>query len=74
MLKEPGAHQHALEMVTLESLVPSDHLLRQIDACIDFEFIRNKVKHLNAYTLASLKLELLSLWLVSLLSCRTLYL
>ena len=46
MLKEPGAHQHALEMVTLESLVPSDHLLRQIDAFIDFEFIRDKVKHL----------------------------
>ena len=46
MLKEPGAHQHALEMVTLESLVPSDHLLRRIDAFIDFEFIRDKVKHL----------------------------
>ncbi len=46
MLKEPGAHQHALEMVTLESLVPADHLLRHIDAFIDFEFIRDKVKHL----------------------------
>lgn len=33
-------------MVTLESLVPEDHLLRQIDAFIDFEFIRDKVKHL----------------------------
>ena len=46
MLKEPGAHQHALEMVTLESLVPEDHLLRQIDAFIEFDFIRDKVKHL----------------------------
>jgi transposase len=46
MLKEPGAHQHALEMVTLESLVPEDHLLRQIDASIEFEFIRDKVRHL----------------------------
>ena len=46
MLKEPGAHQHALEMVTLESLVPEDHLLRHIDAFIDFEFIRDKVRHL----------------------------
>jgi transposase len=46
MLKERGAHQHALEMVTLESLVPEDHLLRQIDAFIDFEFIRDKVRHL----------------------------
>jgi transposase len=46
MLKEPGAHQHALEMVTLESLVPADHLLRHIDASIEFEFIRDKVRHL----------------------------
>ena len=46
MLKEPGAHQHALEMVTLESLVPEDHLLRRIDAYIEFEFIRDKVRHL----------------------------
>lgn len=46
MLKEPVAHQHALEMVTLESLVPEDHLLRQIDAFIDFEFIRDQVRHL----------------------------
>lgn len=46
MLREPGAHQHALEMVTLESLVPEGHLLRRIDAFIDFEFIRDKVKHL----------------------------
>ncbi len=46
MLKEPVAHQHALEMVTLESLVPEDHLLRQIDACIEFDFIRDKVRHL----------------------------
>lgn len=46
MLREPGAHQHALEMVTLESLVPCDHLLRQIDAFIDFEFIRDKVRPL----------------------------
>ncbi len=33
-------------MVTLESLVPEDHLLRQIDAFIEFDFIREKVRHL----------------------------
>ncbi|CAJ6184012.1 transposase [Burkholderia pseudomallei] len=33
-------------MVTLEELVPKDHLLRQIDATVDFEFIRAKVAHL----------------------------
>jgi transposase len=40
MLKDPAPKQHALEMVTLEDLVPQDHLLRAIDQHIDFEFIR----------------------------------
>ena len=30
-------------MVTLESLVPADHLLRKIDAVIDFSFIHDRV-------------------------------
>ncbi|WP_411431756.1 IS1182 family transposase [Halotalea alkalilenta] len=46
MLREPSPHQHQLEMVTLEELVPSDHLLRHIDATLDFSFIRDKVRHL----------------------------
>ena len=46
MLKEPAPRQHILEMVTLEELVPADHLLRKIDKYIDFEFIRDKVRHL----------------------------
>ncbi|EPC04639.1 hypothetical protein L861_00095, partial [Litchfieldella anticariensis FP35 = DSM 16096] len=33
-------------MVTLEELVPSDHLLRRIDAIIDFSFIRDETRHL----------------------------
>lgn len=45
MLKTPAPYQHELEMVTLESLVPADHLLRKIDAAVDFEFIRAKVAH-----------------------------
>lgn len=45
-LKEPNTHQHTLEMMTLESLVPEHHLLRQIDAVIEFDFIRDKVRHL----------------------------
>ncbi len=40
------ATQHALEMVTLEQLVPKDHLVRKIDKAIDFEFIRDEVAHL----------------------------
>lgn len=41
MLKDPGPKQQQLEMVTLEELVPADHLLRSIDKHIDFGFIRN---------------------------------
>lgn len=33
-----------MEFVTLEELVPKDHLLRQIDAAIDFSFIYDKVE------------------------------
>lgn len=43
MLKKPGPDQTALEMVTLEELVPKDHLLRKIDAVIDFSFIHERV-------------------------------
>jgi transposase len=43
MLKKPSPHQTRLEMVSLESLVPADHLLRKIDAVIDFSFIHERV-------------------------------
>lgn len=43
MLKKPAPEQTALEMVTLEGLVPKDHLLRKIDAVIDFSFIHDRV-------------------------------
>lgn len=46
MLREPRPHQHQLEMVTLEELVPKDHLLRKIDRYIDFSFIHDEVRHL----------------------------
>lgn len=46
MLKTPSPKQHQLEMVTLEGLVPADHLLRKIDRYIDFEFIRPATQHL----------------------------
>ncbi len=46
MLKPPSPKQHALEMVTLEELVPADHLLRKIARHIDFEFIRLATQHL----------------------------
>ncbi|MDG5495705.1 IS5/IS1182 family transposase, partial [Niveispirillum sp. BGYR6] len=46
MLKPQTPQQTELEMVTIASLVPSDHLLRKIDAALDFSFIRDRVAHL----------------------------
>lgn len=46
MLKKPAPHQVSLEIVTLEELVPADHLLRKIASTIDFGFIRERVSHL----------------------------
>lgn len=47
MLKPPAPHQHRLEMVTLDELVPADHLLRLIDRFIPFDFIREATAHLS---------------------------
>ena len=46
MLKKLEAQQQELEMVSVESLVPSEHLLRKVDRTVDFGFIRDRVKHL----------------------------
>lgn len=43
MLKKPIPQQTALEMVSIEGLVPKDHLLRKIEAAVDFSFIRDRV-------------------------------
>lgn len=39
-----------MQYVVLDQLVPQDHLIRKIDKAIDFEFIREKVKHLYSDT------------------------
>lgn len=46
MLREHDNSQTLLEFVSIETLVPKDHLLRKIDRVIDFSFIRAKVKDL----------------------------
>lgn len=46
MLKKPSPMQTELEMVTLEQLVPVDHLLRKVDTAIDFGFIREMTEGL----------------------------
>src|SRR2546430_5175430 len=46
MLKEPEVPKQGMELVTMELLVPPDHLLRMIDSGIDLEVIRGRVRHL----------------------------
>lgn len=46
MLRAPSPQQYQFETITLDELVPEDHLVRKIDATIDFEFIRDAVVHL----------------------------
>lgn len=42
--KKSPQTQPSLEFVTIDELVPADHLLRKIDAKIDFSFIHDLVK------------------------------
>ncbi|AJJ28731.1 transposase for IS1668 [Yersinia enterocolitica] len=60
MLKESAPQQYQLEMVTLEELVPQHHLVRKVDAAINFEFIRDEVAHLIVTTTAAPPLTLWS--------------
>lgn len=46
MLKKTELQQQELELVSIEALVPEKHLLRKIDAVVDFGFIHGRVKHL----------------------------
>jgi len=50
---QPHSHrQGSIELVNIEDLVPQDHLLRKIDATIDFSFIifRSSRKRPGRYT------------------------
>lgn len=46
--KKDRMGQKEIKFVSLEDLVPQDHLLRKIDAAIDFEFIYEEVKGMYA--------------------------
>ena len=47
MLRErSGSRQNEYEIVLLEELVPQEHLLRKIDAAVDFSFIHDLCKDL----------------------------
>ena len=49
MLKNTASPQYELEMISLEQLVPKDHLVRKVAKAIDFEFIRDEVAHLYCH-------------------------
>ena len=44
MISKNNDHTAAIQMVSIEQLVPEDHLLRKIDAAIDFNFIYDLVE------------------------------
>lgn len=44
--KRENKNKSIMQFVDMEMLVPKDHLVRKIDNTVDFEFIREKVKHL----------------------------
>lgn len=46
MLRSNRDKQQNYELVSIEDLVPDDHMLRKIDKYIDFSFIDEKVRHL----------------------------
>lgn len=46
MLRSNRDKQQNYELVSIEDLVPADHMLRKIDKYIDFTFIDEKVRHL----------------------------
>ncbi|WP_308633820.1 IS1182 family transposase [Paenibacillus silvisoli] len=46
MLRPNREKQQNYELVSIEDLVPADHLLRKIDKYIDFSFIDERVRHL----------------------------
>ncbi|WP_275898312.1 transposase [Peribacillus alkalitolerans] len=46
MTKNQINEREQLEMLAIEQLVPQDHLVRKLDASIDFTFIYPLVEHL----------------------------
>lgn len=50
MIKKHQNKERKLSMVYLDDLVPEDHLLRQIDAVMDFDFIYDYVEDLYSKT------------------------
>jgi len=46
MTKNQSNEREQLEMLTIDPLVPNDHLVRKLEAAIDFSFMYPLVEHL----------------------------
>ena len=44
--KKEQKSKYTLQIIDMDSLVPENHLVRKMEELIDFEFIREEVKHL----------------------------
>ncbi|MFC7363605.1 IS5/IS1182 family transposase, partial [Bhargavaea changchunensis] len=44
--KSNGSNRNQLEMVSLDEMVPEDHLVRKLEKAIDFSFIYDLVEDL----------------------------
>lgn len=44
LTKQDKSHREQVEIISLDALVPKDHLVRKIDATIDFDFIYERVE------------------------------
>ena len=44
MISKTSKKNDQIQMVSIDQLVPKDHLLRKIDSCIDFSFIYDLVE------------------------------
>jgi hypothetical protein len=43
MIRKRGPKQVQMEFITIEEMVPEDHLLRVIDRTIDFSFVQERL-------------------------------
>ena len=50
MLKKKAREEKLYYQFQLDTYVPEDHFLRKVDNLIDFNFIREKVRHLYSTT------------------------
>ena len=46
MMERGGGKQQKMIYATVETLMPQEHFLRDLDRIMDFDFIYNKVEHL----------------------------